>query len=96
MERLPPQNIEAEAAVLGSILIDPQALTVVAEMLRPEDFYRDSHRLIFQACRELYTYGRPADLVTLTDELERRGQMEKIGGVDYVTKLSKLARYQDD
>jgi len=76
MERLPPQNIEAEAAVLGSVLIDPQALTAVAEMLRPDDFYRDAHRLIFQICIDLYAHGRPADLVTIGDELDRRGQME--------------------
>ncbi len=87
MERLPPQNIEAEAAVLGSLLIDPQAMVVVAEIVRPEDFYRDAHRLLFQAAVDLYTHGRPADLVTLSDEIDRRGQMEQVGGIDYITTL---------
>jgi replicative DNA helicase len=87
MERLPPQNIEAEAAVLGSVLIDPQALTAVAELLRPDDFYRDAHRLIFQVCIDLYAQGRPADLVTIGDELDRRGQIDQVGGEDYITAL---------
>lgn len=87
MERLPPQNIEAEAAVLGSILIDPQALSVVAELLRADDFYRDAHRIIFQAALDLYAHGHPADLVTLTDEIERRGKLEQVGGADYMTML---------
>ncbi len=87
MERLPPQNIEAEAAVLGSILIDPQALSVVAELLRPDDFYRDGHRILFQAALDLYAQGRPADLVTLTDEIERRGKLDQLGGADYITML---------
>jgi replicative DNA helicase len=90
MDRLPPQNIEAEAAVLGSILIDPQALSVVAELLHPEDFYRDAHRLIFQAAHDLYSHGSPADLVTLTDEIERRGKLEQIGGADYLTMLVNI------
>lgn len=87
MDRLPPQNIEAEAAVLGSVLIDPQALSVVAEVLRPADFYRDGHRLLFQAAIDLFAKGHPADLVTLTDELERRNQLEQAGGADYITML---------
>jgi replicative DNA helicase len=87
MERLPPQNIEAEAAVLGSILIDPQALSVVAELLHAEDFYRDGHRVLFQAALDLYSHGQPADLVTLTDAIERQGKLEQIGGADYITML---------
>ncbi|MBA3825838.1 MAG: replicative DNA helicase [Ktedonobacterales bacterium] len=87
MERLPPQNIEAEAAVLGSILIDPQALPAVAEILRPADFYRDAHRLLYTAALDLYGRGEPADIVTLTDEIERRGKLEGVGGADYVTTL---------
>jgi replicative DNA helicase len=87
MERLPPQNIEAEAAVLGSILIDPQALSVVAELLHADDFYRDGHRVLFQAALDLYGHGQPADLVTLTDAIERQGKLEQIGGADYITML---------
>lgn len=87
MERLPPQNIEAEAAVLGSILIDPQAIAVVAETVRPEDFYRDAHRIIYESALELYGAGQPADLVTLSDAIEQRGKMDLIGGADYLTAL---------
>ncbi len=87
MERLPPQNVEAEAAVLGSVLIDPQAMTSVAELLRPDDFYRDSHRIIYQAALELYAQQEPADYVLLTDALEKRGQLEQAGGVDYIMSL---------
>ncbi len=87
MERLPPQNIEAEAAVLGSILIDPQAIAVVAEMVKADDFYRDAHRTIYEAAMQLYAVGQPADLVTLADAIEGRGKMEQIGGADYLTAL---------
>jgi replicative DNA helicase len=87
MERLPPQNIEAEAAVLGSILIDPQALPAVAEILRSEDFYRDAHRLLYASALDLYGRGEPADIVTLTDEIERRGKLDNVGGADYITTL---------
>lgn len=87
MERLPPQNIEAEEAVLGSLLIDAQALVAVAEILRADDFYRDSHRIIYQAAIDLYAHSMPADYVTLSDEIDRRGQMDLIGGTDYILKL---------
>lgn len=87
MERLPPQNVEAEAAVLGSILIDPQAIAAATEILRPDDFYRDAHRIIFNAAMDLYAHGNPADFVMLTDELERSNKLEQAGGIDYVTAL---------
>ena len=88
VEKLLPQNVEAEAGVLGSLLIDPEAVVQVAEFLRPDDFYRDAHRTIFQAVLELYESGEPADLITLTDELQRRGKLEDIGGVSYVSSLA--------
>ncbi len=90
MEKLLPQNVEAESAVLGSILIDPDAITQVADYLRPEDFYRDAHRLIYQAAIELYEEHEPADLITLTDELARRGKLDEIGGASYVSSLANL------
>src|SRR5260221_5799720 len=88
VEKLLPQNVEAEAGVLGSLLIDPEAVVQLAEFLRPDDFYRDAHRTIFQAVLELYESGEPADLITLTDELQRRGKLEDIGGVSYVSSLA--------
>ena len=86
-ERLPPQNIEAEQSVLGSILIDRDAIVRVAGFLRPEDFYREVHRTIFQAALDLFERREPADLVLLCDELERRGRLEGVGGPAYLTSL---------
>jgi replicative DNA helicase len=89
-ERLPPQNIEAEQSVLGSILIDRDAIVRVAGFLRPEDFYREAHRLIYQAALDLFERREPADFVLLCDELERRGRLEQVGGPAYLTSLINL------
>jgi len=85
--RLPPQNTEAEQSVLGSLLIDPEAILQVTPFLRPEDFYRETHGLIYRAIIDLHERRQPADFVTLCDELERRGQLEQAGGADYLTSL---------
>jgi replicative DNA helicase len=85
--RLPPQNIEAEQSVLGSLLIDPEAILKVTSFLRPEDFYRETHGLTYRAVIDLHERRQPADFVTLCDELERRGQLEQVGGSDYLTSL---------
>jgi replicative DNA helicase len=85
--RLPPQNVEAEQSVLGSLLIDPDALLKVTPFLRPEDFYRETHGLIYRAIVGLHEQRQPADFVTLCDELERRGQLEHVGGPGYLTSL---------
>src|SRR5690349_18059020 len=88
VEKLLPQNVEAEAGVLGSLLIDPEAVVQVADFLRSEDFYREAHRTIFQAVLDLYETGGPADLITLTDELARRDKLEEVGGASYVSSLA--------
>lgn len=87
MEKTLPQNIEAEEGVLGSIIIDPEAVVQVADFLRPDDFYREAHRAIFQAVLDLYAERGPADLITLCDELERRGRLEEIGGQAFIATL---------
>ncbi|MBE3564874.1 MAG: replicative DNA helicase [Thermogemmatispora sp.] len=87
MEKLLPQNIEAECGVLGSILIDPEAIIQVADFLRPEDFYRDAHRAIYEVMLQLYERHEPADFITLCDELERQGKLEEVGGASYITSL---------
>lgn len=87
-EPLMPANLDAEAGVLGSILIDPEAITKVADYLRPEDFYRDAHRTIYAAIRALYEDHQPADLITLPDELARQGHLEDVGGASYVSSLA--------
>ena len=85
--RLPPQNVEAEQSVLGSLLIDPDALLKVTPFLRPDDFYRETHGLIYRAIVHLHEQRQPADFVTLCEELERGGQLEHVGGPGYLTSL---------
>ena len=87
--KLLPQNIEAEEAVLGSLLIDPDAIIRVATFLRPEDFYVQRNGWIYAAIRDLHERREPADLVTLTDELERR---EQLAGWMQDSALSVLQR----
>ena len=85
MERVPPQNIEAEQSVLGSMLIDRDAIITAAEMLKPSDFYRDGHQKIFTAMLALAERNEPVDLITLAEELEQQKQLEAIGGLPYLT-----------
>jgi replicative DNA helicase len=87
VEKLLPQNIEAECGVLGSIIIDPEAIVQISDFLRPDDFYRDAHRTIFEVIQQLYEEHEPADFITICDELERRGQLEEVGGASYITSL---------
>ena len=86
-ERMAPHNTEAEEAALGSLLLDPDAIFNVASFLNPEDFYREKNGWIYDAVRDLHNRREPADFVTLCDELERRGQLEEVGGAAYITFL---------
>jgi replicative DNA helicase len=86
-DKLPPQNLEAEQGVLGSVLLDNDALHEVVPLLKVEDFYRDSHQLIFRAVRDLYDLGRAVDAITLGEELTRRGEYEKVGGDDAIASI---------
>ena len=79
-DRLPPQNIEAEEAILGGILLDPEAISRVLEMLRPEFFALPSHQSIYKAMVELHKQGKPTDLMTVTTWLGDRDLLEKVGG----------------
>ncbi len=88
MDRTLPQNLEAERAVLGALMLDPNAFDLVLETLRPEDFYSDGHRLIYQAMVELEEKGTPIDLITLADHLKTRGSLEKVGGEVAVASLA--------
>jgi replicative DNA helicase len=87
IERLPPQNIEAEEAVLGALLIDPDAIIRLATVLRPEDFYREKHSWIYDCVLALHERREPVDFLTLCDELERRGQLNEVGGRAFITSL---------
>ncbi len=88
IDRTPPQNIEAEQAVLGAIFIEPESLTVASEFLIPEDFYRSSHQKIFSAMLKLSDQGKAIDVVTVTEELIATEQLENIGGVSYLMELA--------
>jgi len=98
--RLPPQSVEAEMSVLGGVLLENEALNKALEILRPEDFYREAHRKIFNAIIDLSDKGEPADLVTLTALLQQRGEIDEVGGnaylatlVDYVPTAANIAYY---
>ena len=80
VDRLPPQNIEAEEAILGGILIDPEAIGRVTESLIPEAFYIGAHRTIYQAALSLQSRGLPTDLMGITSWLKDQDVLEKIGG----------------
>lgn len=88
VEKLPPQNLEAEQAVLGSMLLERAAIYTAAELLRPQDFYQEAHRLIYQVILELHDRGEAVDLVTVADELGRRDMLEAAGGASYLASLA--------
>lgn len=90
LERLPPSNVDAEQAVIGSLLVDRDALNKINGWLQPDDFFRDSHRFIYQAMLELSQRSQPSDIVTITDELERRDQLSPVGGVAYIHSLATV------
>ncbi|HER23734.1 MAG TPA: replicative DNA helicase [Candidatus Atribacteria bacterium] len=85
--RNPPQNISAEQAALGSMLLQEDAILHSVDILRPEDFYNKAHQNIFKSILELFEKSRGVDLVTLTEDLNRKNLLEKIGGVTYLTNL---------
>ncbi len=90
LDRLPPQNIEAEQSILGAILLENEAIAEAIEVLSPDDFYRDAHRRIFRAMFDLYEKNEPIDLITLTEQLRRKGQLEEIGGASYLSSIISL------
>lgn len=86
-QRLPPQNLDAERGVLGSVILDNDALHEVVPILRSGHFYRDEHQILFDAIRTMYLDTRPVDTVTLDAELTKLGVAEKVGGLDYLLSL---------
>jgi replicative DNA helicase len=88
LHKIPPQNLEAESSVLGGILLENDAINVVLELLRPEDFYRESHRKIFRAMIELSDRSEPADVITLSECLKGRSELEAVGGTAYLVSLA--------
>ena len=86
-DKLPPQNLEAERACLGSMLLDKEAIEVAIDILTEEDFYSEQHRIIFKTLLELYGRSTPVDIVTLTDFLRGSGELDSAGGVVYISSL---------
>lgn len=87
IQKLPPQNLEAEQAVLAAILLDNQAINKVVEILHRDDFYKEAHRKIFGAMLDLNEGSEAIDLITLSDHLRGRNQLDAVGGVSYLTDL---------
>ncbi len=87
LEKLPPQNLEAEMAVLGSMLMDEDAISSATELLDKDSFYKDTHKKIFEAIRNLYNANKAVDIITLTDELKRNLTLDEIGGASFLTAL---------
>ena len=87
---VPPQNLEAEESVLGAMMISPGAIGAVSEILDAGDFYRESHAKVYRASLGLYAKGEPVDAITLTDELEERGELEAVGGRVRLHELAAL------
>lgn len=85
--RVPPQNIEAEKSVLGALMLDKDAVIKVANLIRLGDFYKDDHNLIYEAMMELYEQREPIDVLSLSNRLEEKNQLEKVGGTSYLTTL---------
>ncbi len=90
MDRLPPQNIEAEQSILGAVLLENEALAAAIEILTPDDFYKDAHKKIFIAMLDLYEKNEPIDLITLTEQLNRKEQLDEVGGASYLSAIVSM------
>lgn len=88
--RIPPHNLEAEQSLLGAILIDQEAMIKIGDAVRPEDFYKDSHRILFDTMAELFTRHQPIDLLTLGNRLEEKGVLKQIGGRTTLVELTNI------
>src|SRR5665647_569598 len=86
--RIPPQSIEAEQSVIGSMLLDKEAIPLVTEILKGEDFYREDHKEIFEAVMDLFDKAEPIDLITVSEQLKSRGTLEGVGGLDYLSNVA--------
>lgn len=87
LEKLPPQNVEAEQFVLGAVLLDNDSIYKAIEIISPGDFYKESHRRVFSSMLTLLDKGEPIDLITLTDVLRKSGEIERVGGVSYLSAI---------
>jgi len=87
ISRVPPQNLESEQALLGSVMLKPDGLSDVLDIIAPESFYADKHRLIFQGMVELFSKSEPIDLLSLSTKLKEKGVLDRVGGGSYLSEL---------
>lgn len=87
IQRIPPNNLEAEQSVLGAMLLDKEAISISTEIIGGEDFYREAHKEIFEAIVDIYDKGEPVDLITLTEKLKTRNTLDAVGGITFLTNL---------
>ena len=85
--RLPPQNIEAEQSILGSLMLSKEAIIKIADLVKPKDFYHPAHEIIYETIIDLYENREPIDLLSLSNRLKEKGKLEEIGGQSYLTTL---------
>ncbi|MEI6287118.1 MAG: replicative DNA helicase [Bacillota bacterium] len=90
LDRMPPQNIEAEQAVLGAMLIERDAINKVVEKIKETDFYREDHKLLFRTMVNLFSKGNAVDIVTIVDDLRREGKLDAAGGIAYIGMLNGI------
>jgi replicative DNA helicase len=86
--KIPPQAVDLEEAVLGALMLDKEALTDVIDILKKESFYKDDHKMIYEAILDLFQRSEPIDILTVTQELKKRGELEIIGGPFYIAQLT--------
>ncbi|WFA08362.1 replicative DNA helicase [Tissierella sp. Yu-01] len=86
--RIPPHSIEAEQSVLGAMIVNKESINTALEMIRPDDFYKEANKEIYEAIMVLFNKNEPVDLITLSEELKRRGTLDNIGGITYLANLS--------
>jgi replicative DNA helicase len=88
--RVPPHSVESEQSILGSILLDKDAMITVAEIISPDDFYKEAHKIIYESMVSLSNKSEPIDIITLTEELKGKGHLTDVGGISYITSLSTV------
>ena len=88
MLKLLPQSVEAEEAVLGAVLVNPMSLGRIVEFIRPESFYKPAHKIIFEAILELFRKNEPIDILTVSEHLRNKEELENAGGRDYINDLA--------
>jgi replicative DNA helicase len=87
VDTTPPQDLDAEQACIGCCLLDAAAADLVMSTISASDFYREAHRQIFDATASLHQQGQPVDIITISSELRRRGELEQVGGAEYLMAI---------